>query len=148
MAMQAEHIVVPSKAIDKTESRHSIAERSLTAATSLNVIHDRAHQLQDILQTRLAQHVQKRVGGDKRMMEHWVWEFARQNICLVAAAMVRMGHVVDDIEVAKWNSDASLLQSTGDNTFVMAATNEILDLEGCYLFYNKVTNDHIWSGRP
>ena len=37
MAIQAKHIDVPSKAIDKTESRH-IAERSLIAATTFALV--------------------------------------------------------------------------------------------------------------
>ena len=87
MAMQAEHIVVPSKAIDKTESRH-IAERLLIAATAFAIV---------VLEA-----------NDGAPM----WEFARQNISRVAAAIVTTGHVVGGIEVVKWSSDTSLLWST------------------------------------
>jgi hypothetical protein len=64
-----------------------------------------------------------------------------QNLGRVSAIMVIMGHVKEDINIAKSNSGMCLLRQPG-NSFILAGTGNILDQEGCYLYY--FSEDGCW----
>ena len=70
-----------------------------------------------------------------------------QNLGRVSAIMVVMGHVLkNDLSMAKTNSRTSLLCPPGDS-FIIAGTDEILDLEGAYLYYDIDDSCWIRSGK-
>ena len=69
-----------------------------------------------------------------------------QNLGRVSAIMVVMGHVKNDLSMAKTNSRTSLLCPPGDS-FIIAGTDEILDLEGAYLYYDIDDSCWIRSGK-
>jgi hypothetical protein len=52
--------------------------------------------------------------------------------------MVYLGHVKNDVEVAKWDNKVTFLCSVSKGTFPLASGEGILgDMDGCYLFHYR-----------
>jgi hypothetical protein len=107
-------------------------------------VQEGATTLHDILQGRLARHIEQRV--DEYSRTHWVWQFVRNNVGRVAATMALMDHVIEDIEPAKWRSNMCLLRDPRKGSFVPVA-NEIESMEGCYLSFDREMGRFVRSGK-
>jgi hypothetical protein len=140
----AEFISKTNKLFDPLEANPVNCADAVPA--NLDLLNEKAQQVHGVLHGRLFRHIELRLGSDKQKKESYVWEFVRKNMGRVAACMVSMDHVNDDVEVTKWHMDMSLLRSVDKNTFVPATTTELKELEECYLFYCKVSQKHIRSG--
>jgi hypothetical protein len=108
-------------------------------------IQEQTNLFHEILQARLIRHIEQRI-EDTSKRDHYSFRWAEQNLGRVSAIMVIVGHVKKDIAVAKSNSGTSLLCQPGDS-FIIAGTDNILDLEGCYLHYDSEDACWIRSGK-
>jgi hypothetical protein len=108
-------------------------------------IQEQTNLLHEILQAPLIRHIEQRIEYMSKR-DHYSLRWAEQNLGRVSAIMVIMGHVKKDIAVAKSNSGTSLLCQPGDS-FIITCTDNILDLEGCYLHYDSEDACWIRSGK-
>lgn len=108
-------------------------------------IQEQTDTLHEILRARLVRHVEQRI-NDASKRDHYSLRWAEQNLGRVAAIMVIMGHVKKDIAIAKSNSGTCVLRQPG-NTFIIAGTADILEQEGCYLYYDCEDACWIRSGK-
>ena len=101
--------------------------------------------LSEILLSRLNTHINKIKDAPKR--NNLVWRFVRVNIGRVAASMIIFGHITDDFEVACWDPGLGLLDCDfAKGVFQLVMNSLIGTMEGCYLYYCKVTCTFVRSG--
>jgi len=113
-------------------------------SVDLVIVQQRSDLLHDILQERLTNHIQQRC--NKSLRTHWYWSFTRANIGVEAAIMVLMEIVKEDLEPAKWDPNACLLQSILKNKFVIVE-NRIKEMEGCYGVFDRERGRMIRTGK-
>jgi hypothetical protein len=107
-----------------------------------NIAMDQADLLQTILLQRLDRHISNRV-QNKEKHSHWCWNWARQNLGHIAAIMTVFRHSKMDVSHG-WDPTVCLL--SGFINF-WPASNELANLEGCYLYYDSNDNEWIRSGK-
>jgi hypothetical protein len=71
-------------------------------------VQERTDLLHEILQACLVHHIEQRI-EDTSKRDHYSLRWAEQNLGRVSAIMVVMGHVKEDIAIAKSNSETCLL---------------------------------------
>ena len=103
---------------------------------------ERADKLLDILELRLRNHIAHRV--DESRYNHFTLSFVRDNLPPMSAAMCLAGHVVDDLD-AYGLEECLLKLPASDMLSIMTA--DLSSLEGCYLFFDRVKNVLIRSGK-
>jgi len=116
-----------------------------SAPSDIADIQEQTNMLHGILQARLIRHIEQRI-KDATKRDHYSLRWAAQNLGRVSAIMVIMGHVKKDITIAKSNSGTCLLRQPGDS-FIIAGTADILEQEGCYLYYDSEDGCWIRSGK-
>ena len=102
----------------------------------------RADKLLLALGPYLDYHIAKRVHPSRQ--SHWTLAYARSNLPPMAAGMCLSGHVVDDIDCFGSNECMLQRQLAGFFQFV---DRHLLELEGCYLYWDRVKHKLIRSGK-
>ena len=92
---------------------------------------------------RLHEHVVERIPKVEKH-DHWCWFFVRNNLHRVSAIMLMMGHIREDLDCTCRR--ISVLNNTSFS-FVPVSTNEMLALEGCYLYKDLSSGQFIRSGK-
>jgi len=103
---------------------------------------ERADLLHQLLFNRLQSHIDLRV-KDESKRSSWVFDWVVENLSAVAAAAVAFGQIKKDLRVA--TAQASLLASR--EGLIVAAINELLAAEGCYLYKDAETGLWVRSGK-
>mmetsp|Transcript_9859 Transcript_9859/g.17267 ORF Transcript_9859/g.17267 Transcript_9859/m.17267 type:complete len:268 (+) Transcript_9859:1034-1837(+) len=103
---------------------------------------DNANKLALALTTRLDFHVAEKV--DPTRHNHWTLRFTKDNLSPVAAGMCLVGHVVDDLDTYSLNE---CLISLPMNELMQIISGDLASLEGCYLYYDKIKNKWVRSGK-
>jgi hypothetical protein len=103
-----------------------------------------------ILFSRLTEHIKSRM-KDRTKHKHWVWDFVCYNLSRMAAVMVLMHHVQDDLEAMLGRRDRCFLRH-GDAFIPISMdvtqmlTTPIRNHECCYLYYDKMS--HAFTNSP
>ena len=101
-----------------------------------------ADTLYSAMRPRLNWHISKRV--DNSRQNHWTLQFTRDNLAPVAARICLAGHAVDDIDT--YGMPEGLLKLPIDQVFGVVC-GDLLELEGCYLYYHKKKRKWVRSGK-
>ncbi len=99
----------------------------------------KADILVKMLRQRLKDHIKNRAESRR---DHWVWNFSRKNLAVVAAYMILAGHIKTRIACVK--GDGSLL-FPNENKFAPCQMQP--KYEGCYLFFDSNECVFIRSGK-
>ena len=76
---------------------------------------------------------------------NWTIRFTQDNLAPMAAAMCLVGHIVDDLSTHRW--EECLLELPMKEMFQRIIPGNLGDLEGCYLYLDRVKCKWIRSGK-
>lgn len=114
----------------------------------------RVDTLTKILWSRLGTHIRTRVPDKNDMRDSWVWNFVRENLGRVAAMMILVQHIRENLDGIVLRSDVCLLRSPQAASSKMLLLSDgkgngvtaVQKLHGCYLPYNSDAGFWIRSG--
>ena len=116
----------------------------------VEVTERRVHEsdiLAKVLEQRLDLHISARVHPSKH--HHWTMYFVRDNLAPMAAAMMLTGHVLGHLETNNISEKLLDLPFGDPSAFsdMAGVAPELLDLEGCYLYFDGVKKKWVRSGK-
>ena len=116
--------------------------RGVLSDESESVATGRADKLATALEMRLKSHVATKVDATKH--RHWTLSFVLDNLPPMAAGLCLVDHVVDYMDTCSF--DERLLKLPKSNKF-RVMSEDLRLFEGCYLFYDRVKDKWIRSGK-
>jgi hypothetical protein len=93
---------------------------------------------------RLVCHIQQKVPQQKR--KNWIFRFVRENIRQTLSAMIIIGHI-NMKRVFPNNNKTCLLKNIGQDPGSFVPTDNLVNFEGCYLYYDAVSGIFVRSGK-
>lgn len=89
------------------------------------------------LRQRMKSHLQNRLGQQKTMREHWIWQWVELNLPNVTVLLTFLGLIMDDdmLRCAR-GCDCLLKNIAADDTSCFHKANEECQEEGCYLYFD------------
>jgi hypothetical protein len=93
---------------------------------------------------RLVCHIHQKVPKEKR--NSWVFRFVRENLRRALSAMMIMGHINMDRVLTNGNKTC-VLKNIGRYPGSFVPTDNLINFEGCYLYYDTVSGSFVRSGK-
>jgi hypothetical protein len=93
---------------------------------------------------RLDYHMQQKVPEQKR--KSWVFKFVRENLGRASSAMIVMGHI-NAKRVLTNNNKTCVLKNLGQYPKSFVPTDNLVNFEGCYLYYDTAEGSFVRSGK-
>ena len=116
----------------------------LRTAMDLQTLNKEIDALSQNMTYRLVCHVQQKVPEQKR--NNWVFKFVRANLRRAVAAMIIMGHI-NMTRVLTNNNRTCLLKNVTIYPGSFIPTDNLVDFEGCYLYYDRAGGKFVRSGK-
>jgi hypothetical protein len=130
--------------IDVVRSAFDPKDLHLRQDVDVETLNKEIDALHRNMKHRLVCHVQQKVPKQKR--DHWVFKFVRENLRRAVSAMMIMGHI-NMKRVLPNNNKTCVLKNVGQDPESFVPTDNLVDFEGCYLYYDTASGKFVRSGK-